>query len=105
MLNLVNNAVKFTDVGEIKIATSIKGKTLKVCVSDTGIGIKPENIRMLFQAFRQVDGTAKRIYEGTGLGLYLCRTLLSLMGGKISVESEFGKGSRFTFTIPMIFET
>ena len=105
LLNLVNNAVKFTDIGEIKIATSIEGKTLRVCVSDTGIGIKPENIRMLFEAFRQVDGSAKRIYEGTGLGLYLCRTLLSLMGGKISVESEFGKGSSFTFTVPMIFET
>jgi signal transduction histidine kinase len=94
--------VKFTDTGDIKIATSIEGKTLRVCVSDTGIGIKPENIRMLFEAFRQVDGSSKRIYEGTGLGLYLCRTLLSLMGGKISVESEFGKGSRFTFTVPMI---
>ena len=55
---------------------------------------------MLFEAFRQLDGTAKRMYEGTGLGLHLCRKLLTLMNGEIRVESEFGKGSRFTFTLP-----
>jgi signal transduction histidine kinase len=54
---------------------------------------------MLFEAFRQLDGTAKRMYEGTGLGLHLCRRLLELMHGEIGVESEFGKGSRFTFVL------
>lgn len=102
LLNLVNNAVKFTEQGEIRIMGRVEGKTLKVCVADTGIGIKPEYIPMLFEAFRQVDGSAKRIYEGTGLGLYLCRTLLKMMGGDIVVESEFEKGSRFTFTIPLM---
>jgi signal transduction histidine kinase len=94
--------VKFTEQGEIRIMGRVEGKTLKVCVADTGIGIKPEYIPMLFEAFRQVDGSAKRIYEGTGLGLYLCRTLLKMMGGDIVVESEFEKGSRFTFTIPLM---
>jgi PAS domain S-box-containing protein len=100
LLNLVNNAVKFTDKGEVKITARTEGEQLRVCVADTGIGIKPEHIGMLFEAFRQLDGTAKRIYEGTGLGLHLCRRLLTLMHGEISVESEFGKGSRFCFTLP-----
>jgi signal transduction histidine kinase len=100
LLNLANNAVKFTDRGEVKISARTEGEQLRVCVADTGIGIKREQIGMLFEAFRQLDGTAKRIYEGTGLGLHLCRRLLELMHGRIEVESEFGKGSRFTFSLP-----
>jgi len=100
LLNLANNAVKFTDRGEVKISARLEGEQLRVCITDTGIGIKREQIGMLFEAFRQLDGTAKRIYEGTGLGLHLCRRLLELMHGKIGVESEFGKGSRFTFILP-----
>jgi signal transduction histidine kinase len=100
LLNLANNAVKFTDRGEVKITARTEGNKLRVCVADTGIGIKPEQMGMLFEAFRQLDGTAKRVYEGTGLGLHLCRRLLTLMHGEIGVESEFGKGSRFTFTLP-----
>ncbi|HPI93230.1 MAG TPA: ATP-binding protein [Deltaproteobacteria bacterium] len=104
LLNLANNAVKFTEQGEIRIDAGAEDGKLRVCVADTGIGIKPENLPMLFEAFRQVDGSAKRVYEGTGLGLYLCRTLLTLMGGEIEVESEFGRGSRFTFTVPLILQ-
>ena len=100
LLNLANNAVKFTDRGEVKITARTEADQLRVCVADTGIGIKPEQIGMLFEAFRQLDGTAKRMYEGTGLGLHLCRRLLELMHGEIGVESEFGKGSRFTFVLP-----
>jgi PAS domain S-box-containing protein len=100
LLNLANNAVKFTDRGEVKISVRTDGHQLRVCVADTGIGIKPEQRGMLFEAFRQLDGSAKRIYEGTGLGLHLCRRLLTLMHGEISVESEFGKGSQFSFTLP-----
>jgi PAS domain S-box-containing protein len=100
LLNLANNAVKFTDRGEVKISARVEGGQLRVCVADTGIGIKPEQMGMLFEAFRQLDGTAKRVYEGTGLGLHLCRKLLRLMHGEIGVESEFGKGSRFSFTLP-----
>ncbi|PWU20359.1 MAG: hypothetical protein C5B50_04005, partial [Verrucomicrobia bacterium] len=100
LLNLANNAVKFTDRGEVKISAQAGPDQLRVCVADTGIGIKPEQMGMLFEAFRQLDGTARRVYEGTGLGLHLCRRLLTLMRGEIGVESEFGKGSRFTFTLP-----
>jgi signal transduction histidine kinase len=74
---------------------------LRVEVADTGIGIGAEHLGMLFEAFRQVDGSARRIYEGTGLGLYLCRKLLTLMGGEIHAESEHGKGSRFLYSMPL----
>jgi signal transduction histidine kinase len=104
LLNLVNNAVKFTDKGEIKIGCETGNGNLKVHVSDTGIGIKRENMDYLFEAFRQVDGTARRRYRGVGLGLYLCKKLVVLLGGKIWVESEYGKGSKFTFTLPVRFE-
>jgi signal transduction histidine kinase len=104
LLNVVNNAVKFTEHGAVRISAKVERKTLQVSVTDSGIGIKPEQMTLLFEAFRQLDGTAKRNYEGTGLGLYLCRKLLSLMGGEINVESEYGKGSRFTFTIPTNFD-
>ena len=100
LLNLVGNAVKFTERGEIRVIASREGDHLRVTVADTGIGIRPEHLGMLFEAFRQVDGSARRVYEGTGLGLYLCRKLLRLMGGDISVESVHGQGSRFTFTLP-----
>jgi PAS domain S-box-containing protein len=100
LLNLANNAVKFTDRGEVRITARTEEDKLRVCVTDTGIGIKPEQMGMLFEAFRQLDGTARRVYEGTGLGLHLCRRLLTLMHGEMGVESEFSKGSRFCFTIP-----
>jgi len=100
LLNLVDNAVKFTPAGEVKVSATLVDGTLRTTVSDTGIGIHREHIGMLFEAFRQLDGTSRRVYEGTGLGLYLCRKLLTMMGGEIWAESEFGKGSRFTFTLP-----
>ncbi len=101
LLNLVSNAVKFTASGSIKIVAEPSPPNLYVEVADTGIGIRAEHIGMLFEAFRQVDGSAKRVYEGAGLGLYLCRKLLDLMGGEIRVESEYGKGSRFMCSIPL----
>jgi len=101
LLNLVNNAVKFTEGGEIRIACKTDHNKLEVSVSDTGIGIKKENMKLLFEAFRQIDGTLQRRYEGAGLGLHLCKKLLTLLGGRIWAESEYGKGSRFTFTLPL----
>jgi PAS domain S-box-containing protein len=100
LLNLVGNAVKFTEKGHVRISTQSNGNQLTVSVTDTGIGIREEQLGNLFQAFRQVDGSARRVYEGTGLGLYLCQQLLKLLGGEIRVESDFGKGSNFTFTVP-----
>jgi len=101
LLNLVNNAVKFTEKGEIRIKCKFDKDNLEVCVSDTGVGIKEESMKYLFEAFRQVDGTARRRYEGAGLGLHLCRKLVTLLGGKMWAESEYGKGSSFTFTLPL----
>jgi PAS domain S-box-containing protein len=101
LLNLTINAVKFTDHGEIRIICSTQRNHLEVSVSDTGIGIKPENMGLLFEAFRQADGSAQRRYEGTGLGLYLCRNLATLLGGSIEAESKYGKGSKFTLTLPL----
>jgi PAS domain S-box-containing protein len=100
LLNLANNAVKFTDEGSIKIVVRNEGAGVQFAVIDTGIGIKPEQLANLFQAFHQVDGSARRVYEGTGLGLYLCKKLVNILGGSIGAESCFGVGSRFYFTLP-----
>ena len=69
-------------------------------MTDTGIGIKPENLHIIFDAFRQVDSGITRVQEGTGLGLYITKKLVEMMGGSIHVESEPGKGSTFTITLP-----
>ena len=104
LFNLVGNAVKFTQRGEIHIRFSTRQTgpddiTLIVEVSDTGIGIPPEFISQLFERFSQADGSTTRRYGGTGLGLAICRQLCLLLGGDISVTSELGKGSTFTFTV------
>jgi PAS domain S-box-containing protein len=100
LLNLANNAVKFTEHGRVKIAVQPSDGWVRFSIEDTGIGIKPEQLEHLFQAFRQVDGSARRVFEGTGLGLYLCKKLVILLGGSIGVESTFGTGSCFHFTLP-----
>jgi signal transduction histidine kinase len=92
--------VKFTDRGSVKVSVRKEGDGVRFDVVDTGIGIKPHQLANLFQAFRQVDGSARRVYEGTGLGLYLCKKLVSILGGSIGAESSFGAGSRFYFTLP-----
>jgi len=104
LLNLVNNSVKFTSKGEIKIKCYTENNDLVVSVSDTGIGIKKENMAYLFEAFRQIDGTSQRRYQGAGLGLYLCKKLVILLGGEIWAQSEYGKGSQFTFKLPLRIE-
>jgi signal transduction histidine kinase len=100
LLNLANNAVKFTDVGGVRLAVQATAAGVEFAVSDTGIGIKPENMAQLFEAFRQVDGSARRVYEGTGLGLYLSKQLATMLGGHLTAESEFGSGSRFALIVP-----
>ncbi len=101
LLNLVNNAVKFTEKGTVAIAAHTEADHLVVAVRDTGIGIGANQMPMLFEAFRQLDGSHRRHYEGTGLGLHLCRKLLGLLGGEIRVASEAAVGSTFTFTLPL----
>ncbi len=104
LLNLTNNAIKYTETGSVRIdvwATKHKEHpAIAFSVSDTGVGIKPEDQERLFRAFEQLDRSNTRRYEGTGLGLYLCRNLADLLGGALTVTSELGKGSTFTFTLP-----
>jgi two-component system, sensor histidine kinase and response regulator len=103
LVNLVGNAVKFTERGEILVEVSMArrdgdGVTLSFVVEDTGIGIPPEQKARIFDSFHQVDGSLTRARGGSGLGLAITRQLVELMGGEISVESEPGRGSRFSFT-------
>jgi signal transduction histidine kinase len=101
VLNLLSNAIKFTpEGGRIEVAATPKDGAVEVSVSDTGVGIAPEDQEAVFEEFRQV-GTADKKVEGTGLGLTLCRKFVALHGGKIWVKSQVGQGSTFTFTIPV----
>jgi len=105
LLNLLSNAIKFTpDGGRISVvAAPVNGGSIsevRIAVSDTGIGIAPEDQPKLFKEFSQLDASASRKYEGTGLGLALSRQLVELHGGTMGVESEMGKGSTFWFTLP-----
>ena len=101
LYNLLSNAVKFTPKsGQIDIHCYDDGASVALCVTDTGIGIRPEDQGMVFEEFRQVEGSPGEIHEGTGLGLAITRRLVEQQGGKIRLESELGKGCRFTFTLP-----
>jgi signal transduction histidine kinase len=101
VLNLLSNAIKFTpEGGRIEVSAVPKDGSVEVSVSDTGVGIAPEDQEAVFEEFRQV-GTADKKVEGTGLGLTLCRKFVELHGGKIWVKSELGVGSTFTFTLPV----
>jgi signal transduction histidine kinase len=100
VLNLLSNAIKFTpEGGRIEVAAEPKAGLVEVSVSDTGVGIAPEDQEKVFEEFRQV-GTADKKAEGTGLGLALCRKFIELQGGRIWVKSQVGAGSTFTFTVP-----
>ncbi len=101
LLNLVTNAVKFTDQGSVKIAARILNKKLEIRVIDTGIGIKKEDMNKLFIPFQQIDMSSTKTHEGTGLGLHLSRKLADLLKGDISAKSEYGRGSEFILTIPL----
>jgi signal transduction histidine kinase len=104
LLNLLSNAVKFTERGEIKISAKLKGQALEVVVADTGIGIEKEHVQQIFEEFYRGDTVRARKYRGTGLGLAIVEKLVTVLGGEIAVESESGKGSVFTLTIPLEYE-
>ena len=100
LINLVSNAIKFTERGLVQITVKdASAERVEISVSDTGIGIKEEGLKEIFQPFRQLDMSSSKKYEGTGLGLNLCLRLTKLLGGTISATSVFGKGSVFTFTL------
>jgi two-component system sensor histidine kinase/response regulator len=107
LLNLLGNAVKFTDKGAVSLEIIQLGETdgeikLQFIVRDTGIGITEEAQKNLFQSFTQADASTRRRFGGTGLGLAICRRIVELMGGSINVTSTLGKGSTFLFDIPFV---
>jgi signal transduction histidine kinase len=102
ILNLLSNALKFTHHGGVTIAArrNAKERMLTLSVTDTGIGIANPDQDKIFEDFRQLDNSPTRAYGGTGLGLSICRRLAQMLDGKISVQSQVGKGSTFTLTLP-----
>lgn len=104
--NFISNALKFTERGEIRVTAAIDadGHNVTIAVSDTGIGIKPEDQTRIFEEFTQLESPIQRRVKGTGLGLPLCKKLALLLGGQVSVESQVGIGSVFTLAVPLYHE-
>lgn len=100
--NLVNNAIKFTKQGFVEVGVNENSKHLKIWVRDTGIGIAKENQDLIFDRFRQIEEANPNSMKGTGLGLSISKSLVEMLGGEIWVDSDIGKGAKFTFTIPNI---
>ena len=103
VLNLLSNALKFTPAGTVKIVArhDVRAGTISIGVIDSGVGIAPEDQAKVFEDFRQLDSSPTRGYGGTGLGLSICRRLSQMLGGTIELESEIGKGSTFTLSLPV----
>ncbi|MBI5931765.1 MAG: HAMP domain-containing protein [Chloroflexi bacterium] len=107
VVNLLSNAFKFTQQGSVRldITTNLAEKQWAIAVTDTGIGIPPHAINLIFEEFRQLDGTSTRAYQGSGLGLAITRNLVRIMSGEIKVQSKLGEGSTFTIVLPIIPES
>jgi protein-histidine pros-kinase len=103
VINLANNAIKFTERGSVTLGISQRSDNGAVCteisVTDTGVGVHPEDQAKLFQAFSRLNSAGVKHSEGTGLGLHLSQKLAELLGGRITMESEYGRGSRFTLML------
>jgi signal transduction histidine kinase len=102
LLNLVNNAIKFTELGTISIKCFSVRNYIKIQITDSGMGIEKGKIEQLFKPFMQIDTGLTRKHEGTGLGLSICKKLTEMLKGTIEVDSKYGSGSTFTVTLPII---
>jgi signal transduction histidine kinase len=98
-MNLLSNALKFTEQGSITVSAKPVDAWIELSVADTGLGIPPEDLPHIFDEFRQVESEGRKTQEGTGLGLSIVKRSVELLGGTISVESEIGKGTKFTLRI------
>jgi PAS domain S-box-containing protein len=101
LLNLLGNAIKFTERGAVTLVATVDPRGVLIRISDTGIGIKREDLPILFRPFSRIDSDLVRSSEGTGLGLVICRRLAELLGGEVTLESEWGKGTVVSFTLPI----
>ena len=101
VINLLSNAAKFTSRGSIRLQAHVSDGTVAIAVADTGIGIAPDKLEVIFEEFEQADASSTRVYGGTGLGLAIARRLARLLGGEITAESVLGSGSKFTLTLPL----
>jgi len=101
LINLINNAIKFTEEGEIIVNCYRKDNFLHIDVIDTGVGISEKDLKTIFETFRQIDAGLDRVKEGSGLGLAISKKLVELLGGTISVVSEPGAGSTFSIVLPI----
>jgi signal transduction histidine kinase len=103
--NFISNALKFTESGSVRVSAAVdeQADAITFAVTDTGIGISPENLQLIFEEFSQVEHPLQRRSKGTGLGLPLCRNLAALLGGRVEVQSTIGAGSTFTLSLPRHF--
>lgn len=100
LINLIGNAEKFTNEGEIRLSCIIEDNKIKFCLKDTGIGIEKDKIPFIFDRFRRVHSSSEELFHGTGLGLAITKSCINLLKGDIKVHSELGKGTEFTFSVP-----
>jgi two-component system sensor histidine kinase EvgS len=104
LTNLIGNSIKFTQEGQIVLSTKVINNNLEFKVTDTGIGISEEQLPFVFEKFRQGDSSISKTYQGSGLGLSLCKEFVTFLGGAISIESNVGIGTTVTFTLPIIID-
>lgn len=98
---LLDNAFKFTERGGVAVSAAASGEGVEIAVADTGIGIDARDVPCIFDAFRQVDGSTRRCHGGVGLGLYVVRRLVEVLVGRVTVDSEPGRGSTFCVWLPL----
>jgi len=104
LFNLVGNAIKFTDAGEVRIEVEAEGDSYKFSVRDTGPGIDEADQAKIFQEFQQVDNSITKVKGGAGLGLAIAKRIVEMHGGRIWIESRLGQGAKFSFMVPARLE-